>query len=62
MITHLFFADDNLIFFKANRENYDMIAECLHGYEKASGQLINYNKSAITFSKKTLSNNINYVT
>lgn len=50
-ITHLFFADDNLIFFKANKQNCNTIKDCLKTYEMASGTLINYDKSAITFSK-----------
>lgn len=36
-ITHLFFADDNLVFFKANRGNCTSIKQCLTDYEKASG-------------------------
>lgn len=52
-ITHLFFADDSLIFFKANKPNCNTIKDSLKPYEKTSGQLINYDKSAITFSKNT---------
>lgn len=54
MITHLFFADDSLIFFNATKDNTDLVRDSLNEYERASGQLINYDKSAITFSKNTL--------
>lgn len=53
MITHLFFADDSLIFFKATKDNTDLVKDSLSTYEKASGQLINFDKSAITFSRNT---------
>lgn len=53
MITHLFFADDSLFFFKADPFTCVNIKECLDSYEKASGQVINYEKSALTFSPNT---------
>lgn len=53
MITHLFFADDSLLFFKADQESCRNIKECFDMYEGASGQLINYEKSALTFSPCT---------
>lgn len=61
VITHLFFADDSLIFFKANKEETRTVKNCLKDYEKASGQLINFDKSAITFSKSTPQTNIDMV-
>lgn len=60
-ITHLFFADDSLIFFKANKWNCRSIKNYLLLYEKASGQLINYDKSSITFSRNTPPNHIQYI-
>lgn len=60
-ITHLFFADDSLVFFKASKDNTDRIKDCLQRYERASGQLINYDKSAITLSNLTSQGNANYV-
>lgn len=60
-ISHLFFADDSLIFFKANRKNCEAILKCLKIYEKGSGQLINFEKLAITFSKHTSPDNISFV-
>nr|XP_027086514.1 uncharacterized protein LOC113708252 [Coffea arabica] len=51
LITHLFFADDSLIFCKANNRQATEVMKILRTYEKASGQLINLDKSAIFFSK-----------
>lgn len=61
MSTHLFFADDSLIFFKATKDNTDKVRKCLHNYELASGQLVNYDKSAISFSESTNQAHINYI-
>lgn len=49
-ISHLFFADDSLIFIKANQQESATIKATLDVYGKASGQLINYDKSAVSFS------------
>lgn len=51
--TYLFFVDDNLIFFKTDNLNCSAVKNSLKGYERASGQQVNYDKSAITFSKIT---------
>ncbi|XP_027099254.1 uncharacterized protein [Coffea arabica] len=51
IITHLFFADDSLIFCKASIHQANEIMKLLKTYEEASGQLINLDKSAIFFSK-----------
>ncbi|XP_027172745.1 uncharacterized protein LOC113772350 [Coffea eugenioides] len=51
LLTHLFFADDSLIFCKANKQEADEIMKVLKVYEIASGQLINLDKSAVFFSK-----------
>lgn len=52
-ITHLFFADDSVIFFKAEERGANEIREILWKYERASGQLINKEKSTISFSPNT---------
>ncbi|KAK3198085.1 hypothetical protein Dsin_021500 [Dipteronia sinensis] len=49
-VTHLFFADDNLLFTKANEVNCVAIRNLLQVYATASDQVINYNKSAMCVS------------
>jgi hypothetical protein len=51
MVSHLLFADDNLLFFKANRENSQEIRDALHVYCQALGQQVNMDKSSIHFTK-----------
>ena len=51
-INHLLFADDTMFFLNANEENCEALVNILHSYEEASGQAINKEKSAITFSKR----------
>ncbi|KAL5555272.1 hypothetical protein UlMin_037508 [Ulmus minor] len=55
-ISHLFFADDSLIFCKAKLSEATYLKSCLTSYAKASGQLINFDKSALSFSPNTRSN------
>ena len=50
-ISHLFFADDNLLFCRARVEDVIKIQEILGKYEVASGQKINSDKTTIFFSK-----------
>ncbi|KAL5571077.1 hypothetical protein UlMin_020674 [Ulmus minor] len=52
-ISHLFFADDSLIFRKAKISEATHLKSCLNSYGKASGQLINFDKSALSFSLNT---------
>lgn len=52
-ITHLMFADDCLIFFKANIAEATEVKQRLRQYERASGQVINFHKSCISFSTNT---------
>ncbi|KAH9727416.1 reverse transcriptase domain-containing protein [Citrus sinensis] len=49
-ISHIFFADDCLLFFKANLNEARIIKRLLAIYGAASGQQVNYKKSAISFS------------
>lgn len=49
MVQHLFFADDSLFLCKVFAEDIMEIKRCLHLYEVASGQVINYSKSSIIF-------------
>lgn len=57
----MLFADESLIFFKANRDNCSNILQCLKEYEKASGQQVNFDKLTITFSKNTSGDNILFI-
>jgi hypothetical protein len=50
-ISHLLFADDVMIFSKANRTEANVILKCLSLYSLWSGQCINHAKSSIFFSK-----------
>ncbi|PRQ56718.1 putative RNA-directed DNA polymerase [Rosa chinensis] len=50
-ISHLFFADDSFIFFRAGRDDCEVVKSLLLAYERASGQQVNYQKSCISFSK-----------
>ncbi|CAM8914220.1 unnamed protein product [Rhodiola kirilowii] len=52
-ISHLFFADDSLIFLKARASEADELLNILSEYEKLSGQKVNFLKSEICFSKNT---------
>ena len=52
-VTHLFFADDSLLFCKADRGEVSKLLEILELYEAASGQKINTENSSVTFSHNT---------
>ncbi|XP_048324699.2 uncharacterized protein LOC125421031 [Ziziphus jujuba] len=52
-ISHLFFADDILLFCRANSDEVNEIKNCLNLYCKWSGQRINYAKFRCFFSKNT---------
>ena len=54
-ISHLFFADYSLIFFRANREESQQIRTCIDLFEWASDQQINSQKFSISFSADTTS-------
>ena len=51
-ISHLLFADDNLFFCKAQKEECQTIIMILKEYEVVSDQLINFDKSLIQFGHK----------
>ena len=53
MVTHLFFADDSLLFCKASTQECHILMAILDLYEAASGQKINTDKSSIFFSTNT---------
>jgi hypothetical protein len=51
MVSHLLFADDNLLLFRANRENVETVKNALDLYCRAFGQQVNLEKSSIHFAK-----------
>ncbi|KAK9950614.1 hypothetical protein M0R45_006095 [Rubus argutus] len=53
-ISHLLFADDSLIFFKANADECVVLKDIFINYEMASGQKINFDKSCVSFSKNVM--------
>lgn len=52
-VNHLLFADDTMFFCRSDPKSCRKLSEILQKYERASGQKINQDKSAITFSSKT---------
>ncbi|KAL9673076.1 hypothetical protein QQ045_029329 [Rhodiola kirilowii] len=52
-ITHLFFADDAIYFVRANAEEVSNLKEVLKHYEEISGQMINFEKCEVSFSRNT---------
>ena len=53
-VSHLFFADDSLVFMKANTSESERVKHLLKIYEESSGQMINYDKSRLFFNSNTL--------
>ena len=52
-LTHLFFADDCLLFCRSTLEECEKIKELLAAYEVVSGQMINKDKTTLFFSHNT---------
>jgi hypothetical protein len=52
-LNHLFYVDDNLLFCKATSSDWGRLSQLLEYYEKASGQLLNKEKTSIFFSQST---------
>ncbi|XP_074267371.1 uncharacterized protein LOC141590703 [Silene latifolia] len=53
VVSHLLFADDSIIFVKANEREAHTVLGILHDYERASGQLVSKDKTTVSFSKGT---------
>ncbi|XP_074314561.1 uncharacterized protein LOC141649780 [Silene latifolia] len=54
VVSHLFFADDSIIFVKANENQARVVMDVLSKYERASGQLVSKKKTMVSFSKGTV--------
>jgi hypothetical protein len=50
-LAHLFFANDSLLFARANLKEADSILNILSTYQKASGQMVNMEKSEVSYSR-----------
>lgn len=50
-ISHLFFSDDSLIFMDAKVAQCEAVKKVLDLYMRASGQMVNFNKSEMCFGK-----------
>jgi len=53
-ISHLFFVDDSLLFDRANLNEANSILKVLSSYQRAYGQLVNMDKSKVSFSQNVL--------
>nr|XP_027071698.1 uncharacterized protein LOC113696490 [Coffea arabica] len=53
MISHLFFADDSLLCCKASKEEAKKVKEIIQTYGQATGQVVNFGKSAMFLTKNT---------
>ncbi|CAL1372064.1 unnamed protein product [Linum trigynum] len=51
-VTHLFFADDSVFFGRANAHDSSTLKHILQAYERESGQMVNLQKSEVSFSGK----------
>lgn len=49
-ISHLLFADDSFLFFRATDSKFQTVKDILSSYERASGQAVNLQKSEVSFS------------
>ena len=52
-ISHLFFADDSLIFCRATKEEFSNLQRVLEAYEQASGQQLNREKTSLFSNSNT---------
>ncbi|XP_074315549.1 uncharacterized protein LOC141651749 [Silene latifolia] len=53
VVSHLFFADDSIIFVRAKESEGQCVKDILRQYEMASGQMVSLEKTTVSFSKGT---------
>lgn len=56
LVSHLYFTEDSLLFAKATESNAQAVMNILHAYWITSGQLVNFQKSFLYFSKRVNDN------
>ncbi|XP_026400166.1 uncharacterized protein LOC113296041 [Papaver somniferum] len=61
-VSHIFFADDLLIFTNANPKEVRNLNTIIEQFSRISGQAINYDKSGLAFSPKTCNQDKNTIT
>ncbi|XP_057438408.1 uncharacterized protein LOC130730413 [Lotus japonicus] len=59
VISHLLFADDNIVFARATTEEASTVMRVLASYERVSGPVINFDKSMLSCSRNVLSPRFN---
>lgn len=52
LVSHLFFADDSIIFCEANENECLTVKNIIRMYSKISGQVVNFDKSEICFGRE----------
>lgn len=60
-INHLFFANDSLLFCRANMVECGRLNHILCLYEQSSGQVLNVNKTSLFFSRDTMPSTKAYI-
>ena len=55
-VTHLFFADDSLLFMHANLPEAQRVLDILNIYEAASGEMVNVDKLKVSYSQNVSDN------